>query len=194
MLTSAGLVSWTFGGDRLSIDAWRSALTPAVVTSGIYLLPVGLFVALRRERFLWAWFGIALTGPIVFMNLYAVHAYYSAAITPAVAALIGGGLDVVLERRPRIGRALLALPALALVATVGSWSVAYTSADPDQVLPAAAEIAAAPPGSVGVQCPDWDPAAFFYARRSGFIAWDGVAIPAGYQVLGPAACPMGRAP
>lgn len=189
VLTSNALFWWNFGGDRLSIETWRSILWPVLIAAGMLLLPTAILVARRPERLLWAWFAIALIGPLLtFTNLY-TQDYYAAAVTPAIAALIGGGVDQLLRTWPRVWPALVALLLIAFVNTSGYWQLAYRPADREDVQRAAARIEAAPK-PVAVRCADWSPAAFFYARERGYIAWRGEPIPMGFDLLGDRfACP-----
>jgi hypothetical protein len=174
LLTNSALFQWNFGGDRLSLDTWAGALGPVVVDAGVFLLPLGVLVAFRAERLLWAWFAVALVAPLLtFTNLYAVHGYYAAAVTPAIAALIGGGSDRLIVTIP--GRALVGLigvvVALAFVVTLPRWTRAYGFGYDDRVLEAAALIRAASPNGelVALSCKDWSPSALFYADRRGTV-------------------------
>ena len=54
------------------------------------------------QRLFWLGIGLAaVLPPLVFTNLYLVHDYYLAAVTPAVAALIGLGVGHIWRLLPR---------------------------------------------------------------------------------------------
>jgi 4-amino-4-deoxy-L-arabinose transferase-like glycosyltransferase len=193
-LTSGALFNWNFGGDRFSFDTWAAILAPLLTDLGLLLLPIAILVVYRRERLLWAWFAIALIGPLLsFTNLYAVHTYYAAAVSPAIAALIGGGFDHLSARLPRRGALIavgaLGIAAVAFVATFPIWSLAYSGHNGDGILRAAAIIRAASPDGelVALPCQDWSPAAMYYADRRGTVlAKDSIP---GYVVISdPAVC------
>ena len=187
-LTSSALMNWNLGGDRLSISSWTHILQPTVMTAGMLLIPLGVLVIFRPERLLWGWMAIALVGPMLaFTNLYTIHDYYSAAITPAVAALIGGGADRLLQRVPWVAASLLIPPAVVLASTISYWGLAYQPADPEHVLLAAASIREATPNGelAAVECNDWTPAPLFYADRRGIILrLPGQVPPPGYVLIG----------
>jgi hypothetical protein len=94
---------------------WGFVLAPLVANLGLFLQPLAVLVVYRRERLLSAWFAIALVGPLLtFTNLYAVHTYYAAAVSPAVAALIGA-ISIIWPAGCHVGKcpsrsALLASP------------------------------------------------------------------------------------
>jgi len=190
VFTSSALFWWNFGGDRLSVDTWRAVLWPVVIAAGMLLLPIGLLVIRRPERLLWAWFAIALVGPpLTFTSLYADHDYYAVAVTPAIAAFVGGGIDELWRRWPRLWPSAVVLVLVSFVSTAGYWQLAYEPVDREGVQRAARRIEAAPK-PVAVRCADWSPAGFFYAHESGYIAWRGEPIPAGFKLLADKlACP-----
>ena len=103
-LTSEALFTWNFGtiAQRLSVHAWYDVLYPfdSLVT-GLpfwgFLILCGI-AALREKRAVWI--GIILAGAlpvIVFFNLYVVQEYYLAAVTPAVAAVLGYAIDGIIR-------------------------------------------------------------------------------------------------
>ena len=99
-LTSSALREWNFGtlGQRFASDTWEVILDRLrgliVGYAGIPLLVVAA-VALARSPQRRFWLGIVLAAvlpPLVFTNLYYQHDYYLAAVSPAIAALIGLGV------------------------------------------------------------------------------------------------------
>jgi len=185
-LTSEALFIWNFGtiAQRFSAHAWYDVIHPfdTLVTG----LPLWAFAILcgiawvREKRAVWI--GIILAGALpvlVFFNLYVVQEYYLAAVTPAVAAVLGYALDGIIRYwRPA---PLRVVTVLAILASLGSAIVAqrnflapiYTNhvADPENVLPQAREIDA------GTNAQDlivfdgltWSPAVPYYARRRGMM-------------------------
>jgi len=127
------------------------------------------------------WLGIAsaaLLPPLVLTNLYVVHDYYLAALTPAFAALVGLGADYVwraLPRRPGVTVAAI-VAGLALVCAPFAWSVSYWGSgyanvgDAEQ-LALAREIDAvtSPDDYVAIVGYDWSPSVLYYAHRRGHM-------------------------
>jgi 4-amino-4-deoxy-L-arabinose transferase-like glycosyltransferase len=190
-LTSSGLFEWNFGTleQRLEPEAWAKALRPSLELTAMGLLPFAAVLtawfAVRHGQWrFWAWVGIAYAAPLaVFFNLYVVHDYYSAAIAPAAAAIVGCGVAA-LARVVRPGggwkavaaSALLTLGAVTFVGNVAThWSYAAPIfGDPPistAQLDLGAQIAAEtrPDQLVAIIAHDWDPALLFYAGRRGFM-------------------------
>ena len=185
-LTSEALFTWNFGtiAQRLSVHAWYDVLYPfdSLVT-GLpfwgFLILCGI-AALREKRAVWI--GIILAGAlpvIVFFNLYVVQEYYLAAVTPAVAAVLGYAIDGIIRYwKPT---PLRVVSVLAMLAALGSAIVAqrnflapiYTNqvADPENVLPQAREIDAGthPQNLIVFDGLTWSPAVPYYARRRGMM-------------------------
>lgn len=190
-LTSSGLFEWNFGTleQRLEIARWGRALHPSMALTAMDLLPpaavLTAWFAVRNGQWrFWAWVGIAYAAPVaVFFNLYVVHDYYSAAIAPAAAAIVGCGVAALARIvRPHGGwRAVAAGVALSLAAVLfvanmaGRWDYAAPIfGDPPidtSLLGLADQIAAeTDPGQpVAIIERDWDPAMLFYAHRRGFM-------------------------
>jgi hypothetical protein len=185
-LTSEALFIWNFGtiAQRFSAHAWYDVIHPFdTLVTGLPLWAFAILcgIAVVREKRA-VWVGIILAGALpvfVFFNLYVVQEYYLAAVTPAVAAVLGYALDGIIRYwRPA---PLRVVTALAILASLGSAIVAqhallapiYTNqvADPENVLPQAREIDA------GTNAQDlivfdgltWSPAVPYYARRRGMM-------------------------
>jgi Dolichyl-phosphate-mannose-protein mannosyltransferase len=185
-LTSEALVVWNFGtiAERMSVHAWYDIIHPFdTLVTGLPLWAFAILCGiawLREKRAVWV--GILLAGVlpvVVFFNLYVAQQYYLAAVTPAVAAVLGYSLDGVIRYwRPA---PLRVVTVLAILASLGSALIAqrdflapiYTNrvADPENVLPQAREIDA------GTNAQDlivfdgltWSPAVPYYARRRGIM-------------------------
>jgi 4-amino-4-deoxy-L-arabinose transferase-like glycosyltransferase len=185
-LTSEALVGFNFGSvaQRLDPHQWGKIIHPFdTLVTGLpfWLFGVVCLVAILRERRA-AWFGVVLAGALpvfTFIDLYAVQAYYLAAVTPAAAALTGYALDGVLRRLPSV--ALRAAAMAVIIAWLGATlyvqrdflASSYTSPTPDpaHVLAQAREVDA------GTNARDlivfdglqWSPAVPYYARRRGMM-------------------------
>ena len=97
-LTSSSLRRWNFGwpGQRIDPSAWYSILqhtVPSLLSLYAVLLVPAAIAAWRstQRRFWLAVASAVVLPPLVFMNLYVNHDYYPAAISPAIAALLGLG-------------------------------------------------------------------------------------------------------
>jgi hypothetical protein len=184
VLTSGALSEWNVGTveQRLDPVAWVHAFRAVVLLAGGVILPVVVIVAARfavargQIRF-WAWMGIALVSPvIVFFNLYGVHDYYAAAVTPAAAAMFGAAAVQVASWRSRWARPVLIGAALTWVLVVvmrlSYWAPMYEPVvDPDGVLPLAAQIEreTEPDRLVAILGWDWSPEILYYAHRWGWM-------------------------
>ncbi|MGA8417724.1 MAG: glycosyltransferase family 39 protein [Candidatus Dormiibacterota bacterium] len=185
-LTSEALFIWNFGtiAQRFSVHAWYDVIHPFdTLVTGLPLWAFAILcgIAWLRERRA-VWIGILLAGALpvlVFFNLYVVQQYYLAAVTPAVAAVLGYSLDGVIRYwRPTPVRVVAVL---AILASLGSALVAqrdflapiYTNhvADPENVLPQAREIDAGtkPQDLIVFDGLTWSPAVPYYARRRGMM-------------------------
>ena len=183
-LTSSALYSWTFGTleQRLDLADWERALRPSTVLTALYLLPFAViittFVAVRRGdwRF-WAWVAIAYAAPIVvFFNLYVVHDYYSAAIAPAVAAIIGAAVAGLAHARHLVARLTLTVGVIAFAVGVAihlDYALPIYGRPPISMalLDLADQIAdeTRPDQPVAILDRDWNPALLYYADRRGFM-------------------------
>ena len=175
-LTVGRQTAWLLGSDRLDVMTWLAIGPQIMVVGGVLLAPLVAFVVLRRERLFWLWMTISLVGPLVaFTNLYAVHDYYAVAITPALAALIGGGADQMLRRLPRLSPVLVIAPVITLIVTSNYWTGSFRRSDPDGILTDAAIIRALTnyDDFVVIIGPDWSPARHFYAGRRGLAVGPG---------------------
>lgn len=184
--TSAALVEWNYGSleQRLDPGQWASLATrivDIVVGPFVALVVVAVIVG-TRSRLRWYWTGVALACalPVVtFFNLYVVHDYYLAAVSPGLCALVGLGGAVMWERLPHARGRLLGLASLSLAVTVLAttwyWGPMYDPlADPEALMPQARELAALSRKDdlVLVLGRDWNPAVLYYARRRGLTLAD----------------------
>jgi len=185
-MTSEALVGFNFGsiGQRLDPHQWSKIIHPfdSLVTGvPIWLFAAVCVIAMLRERRA-VWVGIILAGALpvlTFMNLYAVQAYYLAAVTPAVAAVAGYALDGVISR---VRAAPLRAAAIVVVVVwLGTSlyiqrdflasSYATPTPDPANILPQAREIDAGtkPQDLIVFDGLQWSPAVPYYARRRGMM-------------------------
>jgi hypothetical protein len=120
----------------------------------------------------------AVLPPLVFTNLYFVHDYYLAAVTPALAALIGLGAGSVWKRlppKPLVKRvAILAGAVLASIPLLfgrAYWQSIYVENPDPQAMEFAREVdgLTRPDDLVGVVGLDWSPTVLYYANRWGLM-------------------------
>ena len=182
-LTSDALREWNMG----TLDQRLVAMNWVTIADRVDQLIVGRFlwvglivvalIAVRHRAFWLGIVGAALLPPVIFFNLYVVHDYYLAAITPAVAALLGlVAWWAQREFRSRFGSRFatpvvtVVLCAVWLVPTLWTtssyWHVAYEVRGPPQL---AYELAARtdPDDRVVALGLDWEPSTFYYANRRG---------------------------
>jgi hypothetical protein len=181
-LTSSNLQRWNFGwpAQRVDPSAWQAILqhtVPSLLSLYTLLLVPAAIAAWRSTQRLF-WLAVAsavLLPPLVFMNLYVNHDYYPAALSPAIAALVGlGGGWVWSAVRPRW--LVAALPVAAVLLAWGTlelgrgyWLRIHGGYDDLQAMPLASEISGHTRnddlvGTVGL---DWSPAVLYYAHRRG---------------------------
>ena len=181
-LTSTAVAPFTFGSvaDRLDATVWIAALTPSVVLTTMFLLPVMAIFAYRfasrdgRIRFV-TWITVAWVAPIVvLLTLYERHDYYSVAVAPAAAGVVGAGVAGLVGSRRRGPR--FALLAAVLVFVVGVVVHAgYASPIYGQppiwrgLLRLSDQIAreTRPDQLVAIIGRDWNPALLYHADRRG---------------------------
>jgi len=188
-LTSSELEDWNFGSlsQRFDRGVWGVIVGRVVVhvigLAGVALLAVAL-VALARSVQRLFWVGVVLAGalpPLVFTNLYLVHDYYLAAVTPALAALLGLAAGFIWRHLPPKApiRAVAAVTGLLLAAsTVGFdhayWRHAWDDEPDPATLALARQLArvSEPDDRIGVIGLDWSPAVLYYADRWGLMIVD----------------------
>ena len=188
-LTSSELEDWNFGSlsQRFDRGVWGVIVGRVVVhvigLAGVALLAVA-FVALARSAQRLFWVGVVLAGalpPLVFTNLYLVHDYYLAAVTPALAALLGLAAGFIWRHLPPKApiRAVAAVTGLLLAAsTVGFdhayWRHAWDDEPDPATLALARQLArvSEPDDRIGVIGLDWSPAVLYYADRWGLMVVD----------------------
>jgi len=182
-ITSSNLQAWNFGtvAQRLVLDNWLTVFNRIeLLLVGRPLFFVLVIVALwwgRAQRF---WLGLVLViafSPAVFFNLYVVHDYYLAALSPALAALVGLATVWLWSHRPH--RVSPALCAAVLVAVwvfwvvAPAWSYVLPMYDPpaDPYVAAATELRRTTPVGAPVVYlgEDWNPTTPYYADRPGLM-------------------------
>jgi Dolichyl-phosphate-mannose-protein mannosyltransferase len=185
-LTSSALREWNFGtiDQRLDPAVWEvfGERTVVVLGLGVFLLPVAIAAAFRSaQRGFWLAIAVAGVVPLlVFTNLYFVHDYYFAAVSPALAALVGLAVGYLHARFPRSvvrPAAVVGLVAVAftLWASHGYWERVYNEdSDPMDVMPVAREVESLtrPDDVVAMVGFDWSPAILYYAHRRGHMQAD----------------------
>jgi hypothetical protein len=178
-LTSEALTEWNFGtlDQRLEPANWTAILGRFATFGWPAALALISVVPMfrHRQRLFWAaWLVAGLLPIVVFFNLYVVHNYYLAAVTPMVAGLTGLSATWLWERstgalRPLVVGVLVAMLAGSLWVTRHDWTRAYHDIEPEAVMSALAEIRreTEPKDLIVVEGYDWDPTLLYYARRKG---------------------------
>lgn len=145
------------------------------------LLVMAAFAARRERTAFWVGVVVAIALPfVVFLGLYRRHDYYMAAISPLAALVFGFGAARLIQvvaargRRELVGLMTAGLASFVVLFLVTSdyWLPIYDSvSDPEQVLPAASELAALSRSEdlVVMVGHRYDPSVFYYARRKGLV-------------------------
>lgn len=183
-LTEGALRTWNYGtlGQRLIADNWLLVLNRAEdLLVGPILWAVLLLLGLIGAQHRWFWFGIALTAilPVaVFFNLFVVHDYYLAAISPSIALLLGAGTGWVHDRLRRsfgfaagtAGIILLGSVWLAstLLAAFPYWRAAYAKIDRPTIAAEVSDVTT-PQDRLIVAGLDWSSHLLYYANRRGMM-------------------------
>lgn len=188
-LVSSELAEWNFGtlAQRTDIGSWVvivERVLDSIAGAGLAVVAIALvLLAFRSSRSEFVRYGgwalVAISGPFVFFNLYAVHDYYLVAVYPAVTALIGIGIAVVVSRIGAASRwaAPLAAGAAAVVVLLsasltglGQQSIKNFSRsnDPPNLAVAMASESGPDDRWIMVGC-DWDPVYLFAADRRGVM-------------------------
>ncbi len=178
-LTSSGLFTFNFGtiAQRLDPSTWlRIAFFLGILVVGVpgVVLAAAAVPVARRSPQAWAWLGVAVAAiaPIVVLfNLYWLHDYYLAAVSPAWAAIVGLGLAALVARGGRVRVTAVALAVASIVAGAPYWTIAFGGVrDPANEVAQAAELdrLSTPTEDVVVEGNDWSPEVLFYGRRTGY--------------------------
>ncbi|TMB59507.1 MAG: hypothetical protein E6J49_15075 [Chloroflexi bacterium] len=128
-LGATALADFLFGAplDRLDPTAWSAIAVALGLVVGPALLVIlwsakdARFVHGAQRRFWLSFIGAPLLAVVVFFNVYRIHDYYSAAITPSLAAALGLGAGALWSRRD-LARA--SLPVIPLAVVVGFLTLA----------------------------------------------------------------------
>lgn len=190
-LTSSALRSWNFGRlsqridpqnylviiDRIAQEIAGPALIGLLIAVAAAIYSKGFDQRLRTA----GWLAVAISAPLVFFNLYVVHAYYLIAIYPAIVAAIAIGLVWLVRVLPGMpwqrwtaGAVILAL-LFAWTASSGNGRANLAQFFTSQARPAVSSLLLdqTQPDDVVVMigC-DWDPTFLYYAHRSGVMFRD----------------------
>jgi hypothetical protein len=176
-LRSETLLKWTFGPleQRLELFEW-GRLAKHVVLHGIgWALPAFALLAVvavpsARRREAAACLAGAVAAPLVFMNLYVVHNYYSAAIELLLVLAVGlvvGGLVGRSQEQTWAGFAACVLGAVQMTSVYCADYLPVQTTVPEQV-PQLAEVckqACSADKMLVVIGRDWSPELPYYAKR-----------------------------
>lgn len=182
-LTSGNLAEHNFGtlAQRLTGSTWLAVLGRVEeVLTGPWpaLVAVLVLVALARRSplFMISLVLVPVTAVAVFFNLYLVHDYYLAAVVPAVAALMGVGIDELARRFPLTQPAQAAVAAVAVVAVLGATfrsplAQQYQEVRDNAPVPLASQLLAQTPRDsriLALGC-GFSPTTFYFADRRGLM-------------------------
>lgn len=187
-LTSSHLTEWNFGtvAQRSLAQHWITVFDRMEqLLVGRYVCIALVVAALVLTTRRWFWLSIvatALAPILVFFNLYVVHDYYLAAVSPAIAMLLGAGVGDLADRirsRSFVVPTALGLVALWLVVSLSTttpyWRAGYKQVDlRKEGNPLPFEIAdnSRPTDRVVAVGLDWDPTVFYQADRRGTMLVD----------------------
>ncbi len=193
-LQSGNLPDWNFGtlSQRLVVDNTATILD-RMSSLGAPLVVWILALVIGGVAYRWSWrFIVFAVVPfiafLVFFNLYIIHDYYLAAVSPSYAAVVGIGVGAVAgritDRRAGIGFIFVSIPLLlasSLLSMEGK-RLAQVWRTPSGIPVLSQTIAKAtdPDDVVLIVGCDWDPTVLYYANRRGIavpLSWEG-ALPA----------------
>jgi hypothetical protein len=190
-LTSSALRDWNFGKLTQRIDpavysTIIGRITSEIAGTGMVPILLGLVAAiflpsLAQRLATCGWFIVAISAPLVFLNLYYIHAYYLIAVYPALVAVMAIGIVWAARLLPGVHWQRIATAAVAVVAIFVT-ILSYPEARGDMAgLMHGKPI---PAGSIGIRdntpansriimigC-DWDPTLMYYAEREGVMFRD----------------------
>lgn len=191
-LTSSNLRSWNFGTFTQRVDPQTYAVILdriAQEIAGFGL--VGLLVAVLAVIFqrdvkdritTLGWLAVAMSGPLVFINLYFVHAYYLIAVYPAIVAAIAIGGVWAVRRIPAQSWQRSAIAAVAILLLFVSTATSQLGRNniaqfgTNQQTPGLSDfllVETEPDDLIILTGCDWDPSFLFYAHRAGVMFWIG---------------------
>lgn len=187
--TSGQMIDFNFGSPAMRIEPEVLAPIGAALLVGLagtgLLLWVPMAAARLRGHRQWPFFvalfvSVVVAPPIVLTPLYSTQNYYPAALSPAIAVLIGLAVSWGWERRGKLLErgALMtgaALWVLTLIATGDYWMMSYEPVvDRDGSLAAAEYIRSRTEVGdwVVVDGRRWDPTVLYYADRRGYMLDD----------------------
>lgn len=187
--TSARMISFNFGTPEMRLDPETllpigAAIVVGLSGAGLLIWLPAAVACLRRHSqglFLAALLAVVIiAAPLVLTPLYSTQNYYPAAVSPAVAILVGLGVAWAWERRRTvIGRLALvsggALWMVTVFLTRDLWLMSYQGVvDRDGSLAAAAYVSERThPGDwVVIGGRGWDPTILYYADRRGYMLDD----------------------
>jgi len=187
--TSSEMIHFNFGTPAMRLDPTVLAPIGAALLVGLagagLILWIPMAVAFLRTHSQWPFFtalfmSVIVAPPIVLTPLYSTQNYYPAALSPAMAVLVGLGAAWGWEhRRGLLGRSALtaglALWVVTLILTQDYWMMSYEPVvDRDGSLSAAEFVRQrSDPGDwVVIRGRGWDPTVLYYAERRGYMLDD----------------------
>lgn len=189
-LTSGNLPDWNLGtlSQRLVVDNTATILDRmSSLGAPVAVWGVAIVVAGVATRWTWRFVTLALVplvGFVVFFNLYIVHDYYLAAISPSYAAIVGIAVAAIVDRitdsRARTGFVVVIIPGLLASSLLSGEGrrLAEVWRTPSVIPPLSTSIAEVTDQDdviLMLGC-DWDPTVLYYANRRGVsvpASWEG---------------------
>lgn len=187
-LTSSALLDWNFGTTRQRVNpevylTILHRISDEIAGPGSLTLWLGVVAAIflpsTKERLATCgWLLVAVSAPLVFLNLYSVHTYYLVAIYPALASAMAVSIVWLVRLLPGIRWQHVLVTGVALIGLASTF-LASPAARSDiaglvrgQAVPGAStEIQANTPRDakiIMIGC-DWDPTLLYYAHREGVM-------------------------
>lgn len=183
-LTSKSLLTWNFGTieQRFEVETYLMILNrifqEILGPAGVILIIWSLAISIKRKRVeIPLLIGTAISGPIIFLNLYFVHSYYLSAIYPILVAAASGSVATLFGKLRESSRPSWAIGILIAVQIasyplmplarhdVQMLTVNNDSPDVSRVIE---ENTTKADTLILIKC-DWDPTYLYYANRTGLM-------------------------
>lgn len=191
-LTSSNLRTWNFGSltqrfDPESYQVILERIAQEMAGFGLAGLLIAAIATIFQQR--WqdrlttlGWIAVAVSGPLVFLNLYIVHSYYLIAVYPAIVAAMAIGGVWLMRRLPVRGWQRTAVAVLGILVLfvstatsqlgrndIAQWAIGQGTPALSNFLIAETE----PDDLIILTGCNWDPSFLFYAHRDGVMFWIG---------------------
>lgn len=183
-LTSSALTFWNFGTleQRFQAETYlpilNRVLQEILGPAGVVLVIVGLTISLKRHRLEVPLLVLtAASGPLIFLNLYYVHAYYLSAVYPILIAATIWSISIFFDQvrkpnqLPLVAGALIALQIISypfMPLARNDVRLLTARIEPPEVSRAIEKYTTDADSIILIGC-DWDPTYLYYANRNGLM-------------------------